>query len=346
MDEILYSTADEQVEKLLSQNLIINDYDYAKNRLELYGYSNLIKSYRDPYIITVNGKKQYRDGVTFEQIESLYILDKNLRNTVMGAMLDLEEHIKESAANIIACAFGTHQDSYLQFKNYRDKKKTKKRFTLAGILKTMRDTLNTDKNPIAHYSQEHGIVPPWILFKSIYFSTIINFIHLFKPSEQHKLANLLYDNNALNLTEEDLSKLMMDTLFVCLEYRNKAAHGGRIYNYTSDRNISILADSNSLYGFSRLLYLLDILKYSSPYNQLDHALTVEINRHCSMFPNDTTYLGQILNMNIQSTEIVWVSKKSKKFHRIPHCSGIQNAQSIPLNDAKSSGYEPCKKCCR
>ena len=346
MVEILYSTADEQIEKLISQKLIINDYDYAKSRLELYGYSNLIKSYRDPYTITTNGKKQYRDGVTFEQIESLYILDKNLRNAVMGAMLDLEEHIKESAANIVASAFGTHQDDYLQFKNYRDKKKAKKRFTLSGILKTMRDTLNTDKNPIAHYSKEHGIVPPWILFKSIYFSTIVNFIHLFKPAEQHKIANHLYNIDALGLTEEALSRLMMDTLFICLEYRNIAAHGGRIYNYTSDRKISILNDTNSLYGFSQLLCLLDILNYSAPYEQLDRALTEEINRHCSRFPNDTTYLGQILNVNIQSTEIVWVSKKSKKFHRIPHCSGIQNAQSIPLNDAKSLGYERCKRCCR
>ena len=41
----------------------------------------------------------------------------------------------------------------------------------------MNKTLDTDKDPIHHYNSEHGIVPPWILFKNIYFSTIINFIN-------------------------------------------------------------------------------------------------------------------------------------------------------------------------
>ena len=110
------------------------------------------------------------------------MLDKNLRNAVMAAMQDLEEHIKEATADVIASSFGTHQDEYLKFRNYRNKKKRQKRFSLPSILDTMARTLDTDKNPIAHYRNEHGIVPPWILFKSLYFSTIVNFIDLLKIS--------------------------------------------------------------------------------------------------------------------------------------------------------------------
>ena len=303
MDEINYTTPTEQIEKLRSQNMIILNEDFAKEQLQQCGYSNLIKSYRDPYTLVSNGRKIYRSGITFEQVLSLYTLDKNLRNAVMSAMLDLEEHIKEAAADVVASSFGVHQDRYLQFRNYRDKSKRKRRFSLDGILETMQKTLKTDKNPIFHYSSVHGIVPPWILFKSIYFSS--------------------------------------------LEYRNLAAHGGRIYNYECKNKLRVIQNTNSnFHGFSLLLLLLSFFKYSSPFEILNDALTKELNRHCNLFPEDITYLGQILNVNITISNNVWVTGRSKKYHRDKHCSGILNAKSIDVKAAETQSYTPCKKCCK
>ena len=283
--------------------MIILNEDFAKEQLQQCGYSNLIKSYRDPYTLVSNGRKIYRSGITFEQVLSLYTLDKNLRNAVMSAMLDLEEHIKEAAADVVASSFGVHQNRYLQFRNYRDKSKRKRRFSLAGILETMQKTLKTDKNPIFHYSSVHGIVPPWILFKSIYFSS--------------------------------------------LEYRNLAAHGGRIYNYECKNKLRVIQNTNSnFHGFSLLLLLLSFFKYSSPFEILNDALTKELNRHCNLFPEDITYLGQILNVNITISNNVWVTGRSKKYHRDKHCSGILNAKSIDVKAAETQGYTPCKKCCK
>lgn len=126
MKNIEYTTVEQQIEKLLSQNLTINDIEFAKHNLALYGYSNLIKSYREPYIIRANDQISYREGVAFEQIRSLYLLDKNLRNSVMAAMQDLEEHIKETAASTVSESFGTAESNYLKYKNYRNVKKRKK----------------------------------------------------------------------------------------------------------------------------------------------------------------------------------------------------------------------------
>lgn len=184
MDKVHYTTPEIQIKKLKSQNLIIENEDLAKDALSLFGYSNLIKSYREPYMIISENQKMYRTGVSFDQLCSLYRLDKALRNAVMASMLDLEEHIKEAAADVVAHSFGTHPDEYLDFRNYSNKRKRKYRFTLAGILETMRNTLDTDKNPIHHYQTEHKVVPPWILFKSIYFSTMVNFIDQFKISQK------------------------------------------------------------------------------------------------------------------------------------------------------------------
>ena len=349
--EIKYSTSEQQLEKLLSQHLIINNRKHALIGLKLFGYSSLIKSYRDPYILKINNTVYYRDGISFEQISSLYFFDKAIRNTVMAAMQDLEEHIKEISANVIASSFGVNPDSYLQFKNYQNKRKRNSHFSLTTILQTMNTALQTDKEPIHHYNQKYGIVPPWILFKSIYFSTIVNYIDQFKSSQKKMMVSFLYDPEHLNLSEDVLCKLMMDSLYICIDYRNMSAHGGRIYNYTSPsilRADDILgADSHvPEYGLSKLLFVLSLFKYQNPYKRLKQTLSSELNRHCHAYPQDITYLGQILNINITQENIVWISPKSKKYHLLPHCSGLSESKKFYLNDAVKNGYIPCKRCCK
>lgn len=347
---IEYTSVERQIEKLKLQGLIIDDEEAAQYYLELYGYSNLIKSYRDPYVFTSSeGQKKYRNGIIFEQILSLYSFDKNLRNAVMASMLDLEEHIKEIAADIIAQSFGIQQDKYLQFHNYKDKKRKKEQFTLAGTLRKLNNALQSDKDPIRHYRSKYDNVPPWILFRNIYFSTIINFINLFKPTQQLAVAKRLYRNNNPELSPDSLRKLMMDTLFLCQEYRNLSAHGGRIYNYKHHSKVRTKeifpADVNiNTSGFNGLLYLLSLFRYKSPYSHLKKSLEYNINKHCSIFPQDITYLEKTLNINFNVKNYVFITKSSKKFHTNQHCSGIKNAERIEYNKAISNGYVPCKKC--
>lgn len=349
MDNIIYTTPEQQLEKLKSQHLIIEDENTAKNYLSVFGYSNLIKSYREPYLFLSNGQKNYRNGVTFDQIVSLYLLDKELRNAVIASMLDLEEHVKEAAADVIARDFGTQPDSYLQYRNYANKRKRKPQFSLTSILSKMRQTLSTGKNPICHYQEKHGIVPPWILFKSIYFSTIINFIDQFKTAQKNSLVDKLYGLESLRISIDDARLVMMDTLFLCLEYRNLAAHGGRTYNHKSDyilRTSDIFnpGASNVSADFSYLLFLLSLFKYQHPYEYLSEVLSREVNRHCQQYPQDVTYLAQILNMDILPRKIVYISNSSNKFHANPHCSGLTYPLDIDLEDALSNGYVPCKRC--
>lgn len=350
MNNIIYTTPDQQIQKLKSQNLIIPDETAAKNILSIYGYSNLIKSYRDPYFIISNGNKVYRSGISFEQIVSLYILDKELRNAVIAAMLDLEEHVKEAAADVVSSSFGTHPDNYLQYRNYANRKKCKPRFSLSAILSKMNETLLTDKNPICHYREVHGIVPPWILFKSVYFSTVVNFIDQFKVEQKNNLVHKLYNLQLLNIPDNTARSVMMDTLFLSLEYRNLAAHGGRIYNH----KCSYIPRSTGIFDsdppatdadFSYLLALLNLLEYQSPWEHLTNVLSREVNRHCKQYPQDVTYLAQILNMDIQPCHIVYCSDASKIFHANPHCSGLIHSMEIDLEQALANGYIPCKRCC-
>ena len=351
LKHIEYTTVEHQIEKLKKQHLIINDESFAIDALRYYGYSNLIKSYREPYIISGEGRIRYRDGVSFEQIVSLYVLDKNLRNAVMASMLDLEEIVKAAAAEVIASKFGTDQNNYLSFKNYANKRKRKKYFSLDSILDRMKKALDTDRDPVNHCLSHHGNVPPWILFKEVYFSTIVNFIDQFKKSEKIETANLLYDGSALGLSEESLSYLMVDSLSIALEYRNLVAHGGRTYNYSAsaDLRTELIFNNDSfpsVAGFSMLLFILRLLRYLAPFERLHSVLENEVGRHCSSYPEDATYLGQILNVNISRRDAVYISKRSNKFHLDEHCSGMHNAIQIDRSEAEENGYVPCARCCK
>ena len=351
LHDIKYSTVEQQIEKLKSQGLLISNEAFAKSQLRCYGYSNLIKSYRSPYIIIENDTTKYRSGVTFEQIASIYELDKNIRNSVMAAMQDLEEHFKELSADVIAHSFGTNQDNYLKYRNYQNKRKSIEKFRLGSILDSLKKQLQSPKDPIHYYYETYGVVPPWILFRSVYFSTMVNFIDQFKVPQQTELMHLLFDFENMGITEHNARLLMMDLLFVCMEYRNNAAHGGRMYDFLPHNMIRASEIFDSKYTnfapqYTELISLLKFLRYKNPYYQLDYSLTKEINRHCDAFPQDVTYLGQLLNINIEVHTIVHITANSKKFHYNPTCSGIQNTSAVDLSYALENGYVPCKRCCK
>ena len=348
--QITYTDVYSQLEKLKSQNLIISDEAFAISALSRYGYSNLIKSYREPYIIRDNDSIYYKDGVTFEQILSLFILDKNLRNSVMAAMLDLEEFIKEAAADVISKSFSTVSAKYLNYRNYANKKRRKKRFTLSETLEKIKKALYSDKDPIHHYMSKYGDVPPWILFKGVYFTTIVNFVGFFKTPEQNEMISHLYHDHYDFIYDDSMKKLMMDTLFICIDYRNMSAHGGRIYNYHSRNTLRKDEIFHADYGlmasgFSELLFILSLLSYTTPFDRLNNALQYELNRHCSLFPDDSEYLSKVLNIDIVEKDFVYYKASGSKYHTIPSCSGMQDAIQIDIEEAKSLGLTPCKRCC-
>ena len=89
---------------------------------------------------------------------------------------------------------------------------------------------------------------------------------------------------------------------------------------------------------------MNILNYQNPFLRLRDTLNEEVNRHCKQYPQDVTYLGQILNIDIIPHSLVYVSNSSNNYHINPHCSGIKEAVALEIEEAKKQGYIPCKRC--
>lgn len=160
----------------------------------------------------------------------------------------------------------------------------------------------------------------------------------------------LYHDHYDFIYDDSMKKLMMDTLFICIDYRNMSAHGGRIYNYQSRNTLRKDEIFHADYGlmtsgFSELLFILSLLSYTTPFDRLNNALQYELNRHCSLFPDDSEYLSKILNIDIVKKNFVYYKASGSKYHTIPSCSGMQDAIQIDIEEAKSLGLAPCKRCC-
>lgn len=356
--KIEYSTITEQIELLRSKDLIIDDLDFASEQLKQFGYYNIINSYKSPYQMDIDGKRVFIPGTSFEQIFSLFTFDHSLRNSIMASMLALEEHVKAAAAEVLSQSFGTNQDDYLAWKNFRDRRVSQERFGLKGILNKLQKDLLSDKNPIKYYRETYGIVPPWILFKGTYFSTVVNFVRLFKEPQKRYFVKLLYNCSDDLCSSKDVKTLLFDTLSICLEYRNLAAHGGRVYNYIPNAEVrldnissviplsSSLVDLYSWHGLCLLLNLLDIFPYKEPHSIIDKALTAELNRHLDLYERDLDFLGEVLNLSIftESDDCIMVDGKEYPI-RTRKQSGIPGMfvldvpeelkemwQSIPVNN--------------
>lgn len=347
MDNYKYTTSEEQIKKLKSQNLLFQNEEFAKIVLDTYGYYNIINGYRDPYIIREYEKKVYCPDISFEQIFSLFQFDHALRNAILLSMIDLEEHLRALVADIISASFGSDHNTYLNNNNYRDKTVSNPRFSRNNVLAYMRQIANQSyRQPIKYYREMHGIIPPWILMKGIDFGTLINYIKYFKSPEKTKLITKIYGEQVNNQNLDNFKDLLSDTLALCREYRNLAAHGGRVYNYIPNNKLRPFNDIPiPAQGLSQLLIGLEFLSFELPGQRLELAITNSLNEHCQVYLNDIARLEQATGLNISTEKFVWINEKTHKYHINPNCSGASNLKKVTYEYASSNGFEECHKCC-
>ena len=342
-----YTTTEQQISKLKSQQLLFENEEKAKRILQTYGYYNIINGYRDPYIIKNYDRKVYSQGVTFEQIFALFVLDHHIRDAVLLAMIDFEEHLRAVVADILSEDFGSDFNTYLNKNNFRDKRVSDPRFSRQSILNNLlKVAQRSHTQPIMYYRKVHGTIPPWILLKGVFFSDLINLTRFFKKRERDKLVHRLYLDKLKHFTDEQLKDLMSDSLFMFLEYRNLAAHGGRVYNYIPKCTIREF-DSKSVHkGLPQLLSALSSFAYIQPFRRLNNAILRALNEYCRLYINDIERLKLATGLEIYAEDRVWINERSHKYHTLKNCSGSQNNKYVSLDEALALEYAPCKRCCK
>lgn len=299
-----HTTISQQIDLLKSRGLLFGSEELARTVLSDYGYYNIINGYKDLYTyLDPSGSEHYNSGISFEQIYSLFYMDHVIRNQIMIILLDLEESLKSITANVIAEQISTDQNEYLKLVHYQNRRSALYQFSLPAIIDILKKTCCSNKNPIKHHREKYGNVPPWVLFKSLYFSTLINFIRLQKPEIKKAIIQKLYPLSPDRINRYTI-ELFLDSLFLFLEYRNLCAHGGRVYNHVPSAKIRITDESkielssclkscsklDASYGLGRLWVLFSLFRRTDHALNLSETIHKEMVRHCSIFPNDRELL--------------------------------------------------------
>ena len=220
-----FKTLDEQVKILESKGLKINDYEKTKEILFKENYF-FVNGYR--HLLTEPNKNTFVDGATFDELYSIFIFDRRLRNIMFKNIMIIENNIKSIISYQLSKKYGYKEKNYLNYKNFRQES-----FKLSQV----NDIINKMKRQIRlnskqhratmHYISNYGYIPMWVSVKVLSFGIISELYSILKYEDQQEIADF-YNIN---------SKELEIYLSLLANYRNLCAHEDILYDHVTQRSI-------------------------------------------------------------------------------------------------------------
>ena len=220
-----FKDLNEQINILKSRGLIINDVDSTKDILLRENYF-FVNGYRHPFLENEN---KYKKGTTFEEVYSLFLFDRSLRNIIFKYLLIVENNIKSILSYQLSKKYGYRESDYLKTKTFDNK---------PNKLRQIEDLINKMKRQVRingfqhsatrHYMYNYGYVPLWILVKVLSFGIVSEMYSILKIEDRIEIAK------NFNVSAEDLSIYLP----LLSNYRNLCAHEDILYENKTQRMIN------------------------------------------------------------------------------------------------------------
>lgn len=282
-----FKTVDEQIEILENRNIIVSNKRFARQILTYENYYYVINGYKTPFINSTNNGDAYKPGTSFNEIVALYSFDRKLRELLMPELLRIEHCIKAIIIDVFSKNHGEDHTVYLRPEafNVNGFNNFKRVNALIFELLKLIDKQRKFHNAVQHYMNKYGSVPLWVLSKVMTFGKINSFYGCMCKEDKEKVAA------TFNLSSNEF-KSLIDFMAV---FRNKCAHGERIYCHIKDQKrptpISNLPLHELLeiprnrkgykYGTQDIFALLIAMKYflhSTRYEKLIRHIDYALNR--------------------------------------------------------------------
>lgn len=202
----------EQIQLLKNRNLIINDEDYALQKLKHISYYRL-----SAYFIPFYSQKDiFTKGTTFDDIIELYHFDKELRILTFSAIEKIEIFLRTSIAYNFAkehTPFG-----YVDNKNFYCEEKDFNWFCSDVQKETKRSKETFVKHFRDKYTQKD--LPIWMVVETISFGTLSKLYTMLCPETEKLILNGI-----------DLPSFVFKNWLHVFSYiRNISAHHSRLWN--------------------------------------------------------------------------------------------------------------------
>ncbi len=238
MSEIIYDkpfkTYDEQIKILLSRNINIPDYDFAHMVLSSLSYYTIINGYKDTFL-SIPGTDSFIEGTNFNDLYTLHMIDTNVSSIVFKNILFVEQYLKTKIAYLVSEQYGVYTNpsdlsnrdpaDYLCRNNYGRSDRGRN-----NILRQLKETLSSDRinDSVAHYANIRNHIPPWILVTNITFGLTIKWYNILSSSDKTRICSEFLQTPDLSINEK--KEFISISLDLLRRYRNKIAHGNRIFN--------------------------------------------------------------------------------------------------------------------
>lgn len=235
-----FKTLNQQLTLLRSRGLEVPS--SAKRSLEQFGYYSIINGYKWLFLQrNSKGKvikpEKFVTDATFEEIQSLYDFDKQLRSILYDALLEYEANI----ASEISYRFSEEypeEHSYLAMDNF-----SRNTHSVASVVGTISSLSNVIKrksapkqspNAIKHYVNNHGHVPLWVLVNFLTFGDLNFFYQNSKPNIQRNIA--IDFTKKFNRSYHSKNRIDVESIkainHIVNHFRNAVAHGEITYSKT------------------------------------------------------------------------------------------------------------------
>ena len=216
-----FLTYEQQLHKLTDEKqLIINNREFAEEKLRDIGYFALIGGYKEPFRDAMT--RVYLENTTFEDIYALYDFDNRLRELIFRYICQIEKKIRNIISYSFCEVYGEMQTNYLDTASYNYVRSNQR-----GIDKLIRmlDGLaltNTDYDYIVHQRNVYQNVPLWVLINAMTFGQISKMYSFLTSRIQSKISK-----NFKKVNERELEQYLK----VLVLYRNVCAHNERLFSH-------------------------------------------------------------------------------------------------------------------
>ncbi|MGT2936008.1 Abi family protein [Streptococcus castoreus] len=302
MDKKPFKTFEEQIEILKSRNLSFINETAAIHILSTYSYYEIVNGYKDVGILE---GETYKDGVTFEQLFSLFLMDKHIRSAISKAIHELEAHLRTALSYTVSKHYTSEQSQYLNRRNFERGNTKYGKSQRSQLLEKCQRIIQDNSQPYKHYRESHGNIPPWILVKGMTFGNLITFYKLQKNEVKLDVISMMTDIPK-ELITEDIKDMVINIFYFLLAHRNRTAHISRSYNFVTEKNkiryskkfhdrMGVTKDEynngNGQNGLSTLVYAMTWFKtHGQPVAELNYSLTKAVDDYLRLYPADKEFI--------------------------------------------------------
>lgn len=226
-----FSSIEEQIELLKKRGLNIPDEDKAARYLLTNNYYNIINGYSKYF---QESEDTYIANATFDEISKLYFLDKELKQTLLNAILAAEHHLKSIVAYRFAEKHSNEKYAYLNSSCYNTNKILNIGFNISKITKLINNNKNINNNAIHHYYTKYHDVPIWVIVDFLDFGSLRSIIDNLPSDLQNIIAkdliSFIKDNNP-DFNTIFPPEIMISFIKSIHEVRNICAHNNRLLDF-------------------------------------------------------------------------------------------------------------------